>query len=269
MPGGMDRPGRPPADRPPADRRPAERPAADQPAEGSGPDKPQDVLRQRLASLPANHPSSPWYRERRRERAARQDRLENGQEEGTERHSAWPRPDRSAEPGESGPTGVGRNRAAESGVSASGRSAEGRRTAEPQTAEGDAAAGERGVTARPQMTGEAAAIAARAGRDALAGRPEKQSKRRDRRDDEARGDQASDDQAWGNQAWGDQALWRLAASQHAAAEARRRERGGGTPIGPSGRPDPYQPWFADGTDSETWISAEETGEPWFTQEDSP
>jgi hypothetical protein len=114
------------------------------------------------------------------------------------------------------------------------------------------------------MTGEAAAIVARAGRDALAGRPEKQS----RRDDEARGDQASDDQAWSNKA-----LWRLAASQHAAAEARRRERGGGTPIGtpigPSAGRDRYQPWFANGTDSETWLSAEETGEPWFTQEDSP
>ena len=53
------------------------------------------------------------------------------------------------------------------------------------------------------------------------------------------------------------------------AEARRRERGGGAPIGPSAGRDRYQPWFADGTDSETWLSAEETGELWFTQEDSP
>jgi hypothetical protein len=173
MPGRTDRPGSPsPADRP---------------DQGGAPDGSQDELRRRLASLPANHPSSPWYRERAasRERVARPDPA--GKDQGE------PRENRPARQGQA-------------------------------------------------ETGEAAAIAARAARGAEARGPEKDSRRRE-----------------------DDALWRLAASQHAASEARRQARRGGTPISPGGKRDPYRPWFADGTDDETWLGAEETGEPWFTE----
>jgi hypothetical protein len=242
MPRGIDRPSGPPADGP---------------GRGGAPDGSQDELRRRLANLPANHPSSPWYQERRRERAARRDQPENVREDNTESHSARVRPDRSAEPGESRPARVDRNRAAESGVSASGRPAQARRAAEPRTADGDAAAGGRGPEAGREMSGEAAVIAARAARG-VPGRPEKESRRRE---DGGRGDAGR-----GSGAWSNEALGRLAASQHAASEARRRERGKGTPITPAGRREPYRPWFADGADDELWLSAEETGEPWFTQD---
>jgi hypothetical protein len=201
MPGRTDRPGGSPADRPPADRSKADRPSADRPpadqrAQGSGADGSQDALRRRLANLPANHPSSPWYRERRRERAARQDQPDNDQDQST--------------------------------------------------------AGERGQAAGAagrEMTGEAAMGAARVARGA--------DKRSGRRDEDAR-----DSKPRGNED-----LWRLAASQQAASEARRRARGGGTPGAPAARGESYRPWFADATEGEPWLSAEETGEPWFTQED--
>lgn len=51
MPGRTDRPGSDSADRP---------------GEGGPPRSPQDELRRRLANLPANHPSSPWYRDQAR-----------------------------------------------------------------------------------------------------------------------------------------------------------------------------------------------------------
>jgi hypothetical protein len=197
MPGRTDRPGSPP----PADQ-PGQAGAQDR-ALGKTPDGSQDELRRRLASLPANHPSSPWYRERvaRRERAARPDPAGEGQ----------------GEAGETRPDGAGRGRA---------------RDARPEG------------KAQPD-TGEAATIAGRAARAASGAEargPEKDSRRRE-----------------------DDALWRLAASQHAAAEGRRQAHRGGTPISPGNKGDTYRPWFADGSGDESWLSAEETADPWFTE----
>jgi hypothetical protein len=111
---------------------------------------------------------------------------------------------------------------------------------------------------RQAETGEAAVIAARAGRDAHARGPGKEGRRRDK-----------DAEGGRDEAWSNAALWRVAASQHAASEARRRERGGGTPTAPAAGREAYRPWFSDGADGEPWLSAEETGEPWFTREDPP
>jgi len=239
MPGRIDRPGGP---------------AGDQPGQGS-PAEGQDALRRRLASLPASHPSSPWQRDRaaRRERAARQDRSETGQDGSTEDYPARARPDRPAEPGESGPTGETGHRAAISGVSGRRQPAEGRRGAAPETTGRDAERAARAAAAARGMSGsgDAAAIVARAARG-TPGRAEKEGRRRE-------GDA-------GGKAAGNEALWRLAASQHAASQARRDHRTG-TPIAPPAKRDAYRPWFADGGDSETWLSAEETGEPWFSQDD--
>lgn len=226
MPGRTDRPGSPP----PADR----------PGQAGGPDGSQDELRRRLANLPANHPSSPWYQERaaRRERAARPDPA--GQDQGGPRETrpAGTSRGRSRELGEGSPSTVDRAHQEESGVTGRDRPAtrqEDKR--QTDTRQENSRHQDKG---KPE-TGEAAAIAARAARGAQARAPEKDSRRRE-----------------------DDPLWRLAASQHAASEARRQGRRSGTPISPRDRRDSYRPWFADGTDDETWLSAEETGQPWFT-----
>lgn len=236
MPGRTDRPGAPPP--------------ADGPGQDGAPDGSQDELRRRLASLPANHPSSPWYRERaaRRERAGRPDPA--GKDQGESRET---RPDgaaraRSREPAESGPSTVDRAHFEEFWVTGRERPAtrreDARRGDKGQKGNGPEDNGPEGTGQEGKgqaETGEGAAIAARVARGAQARGPEKDSRRRE-----------------------DDPLWRLAASQHAASEARRQARRGGTPISPGGKRDPYRPWFADGTDHESWLSAEDTGEPWFT-----
>jgi hypothetical protein len=61
----------------------------------------------------------------------------------------------------------------------------------------------------------------------------------------------------------DDALWARAAALHAAAQARRRARGGAVPYGPPARREPFRPWFAAPGEGEPWLTAEGTGEPWF------
>lgn len=65
------------------------------------------------------------------------------------------------------------------------------------------------------------------------------------------------------------ALWELAAKLDAASRARRDARAHGPGQGPAGRREPYRPWFADGTGDELWLSAERTGDPWYTGDGPP
>jgi hypothetical protein len=204
--------------------------AVDRPGQGGSARRPQDELRRRLANLPANHPSSPWYRER----TAGRERPGKGQDAPGDGETAGTGEGAGAETRAGGATGSTLNRYGGSRSFGRGRPAEAGREPVPETAGGDAA--ERG---RP---GEAAAAAVRAVRGVPA-EPDQQSRRR-----------------------ADDALWQRAASQQAASEARRQARGG-TPIAPRPARDPYRPWFADGTGEDPWLSAEEGGEPWFTGDD--
>ncbi len=209
-----------------------DRPGADEPgkpddgglARGS-----QDELRRRLASLPASHPSSPWYREGRRPPAAK-----SGEGSG--------RPDES---GGDVPGRGRRERSGESGVSGAGQPAARGYGPAAETAGGGRRGGrpERDPGRPHEMTGgTAAAAAARAARGRDARVPEQERRR------------------------ADDALWAQAARWQAAADARRRGRGTGGPAPAQARREPYRPWFADSAGEEPWLSAEGTGEPWFTRD---
>ena len=65
----------------------------------------------------------------------------------------------------------------------------------------------------------------------------------------------------------DDALWARAAAQHAAAQARRRSRGGPAPSYPPARREPFRPWFTASAEEELWLNAERTGDPWFADGD--
>jgi hypothetical protein len=66
------------------------------------------------------------------------------------------------------------------------------------------------------------------------------------------------------------ALWELAARLDAASRARRDGRDGrARGPGPAQRREPYRPWFADSTGGELWLSAEHTGDPWYTGDGRP
>jgi hypothetical protein len=215
MTGRNDRPGSGPVDRP---------------GQGGSPRTPQEELRRRLANLPANHPSSPWYRERppRRERPGKgRDAPGDGEPAGAGQGGG-------AEPGDRGPAAVGLGRSGESRFDGRGRPADARRGPVPEIA--DPAAGRERA---PGAGGEAAAAVARAARGAS-----REQSRPDRRR-------------------GDDALWQRAASLQAAGEARKRARGAGQPVAPRPRRDPYRPWFADKSGRDPWLSAEGGGDPWF------
>jgi hypothetical protein len=92
-----------------------------------------------------------------------------------------------------------------------------------------------------EMTGEAAAAAARA----------------------VRGGQARGTGKDGQDRRADDALWARAAAQHAAAQARREARGADAPYPQPSRRERFRPWFTDSAEEELWLNAEGTGEPWF------
>jgi hypothetical protein len=89
--------------------------------------------------------------------------------------------------------------------------------------------------------------------------------------DKARGDKARG--ADGDAQRARDALWDRAAKWQAAADARKaaRDRGQPGPAKPGpGKPGPgpggreaFRPWFAESSDGELWLSAEEKTDPWF------
>ncbi len=254
MPGRSDRPRPDPPDRP-ADR--------------GSPSGSADDLRRRLASLPASHPSSPWYRDARRPGQMQREGLPGessgcGPGESRRARSGESREGLSGESGGSGPGESGRARSGESRVNWAGQPAEGRREQDVETGGGEdrgerpgteraAGRGRRSVSdsgdAEPggsrEMTGEAAAAAARAVRGGQPRGPGKDGQ--DRRADDA--------------------LWARAAAQHAAAQARRQARSAGAPYLQPSRREPFRPWFTDSAEEELWLSAEGTGEPWFLSDE--
>jgi hypothetical protein len=222
----------------------------------------QDELRRRLADLPASHPSSPRYRGGQPETpSARAGRDRRSPE------SAAARPDTSAtgRSGAAGADGPGASRRARSGqsrVNPAGQPAgdrdepaaetPGRRRGERRRPGGRDDAGQDGRAPEPgEAAGGAAAVAARLIRGGRPRTPEQDAK--DRRADDA--------------------LWARAAALHAAAQARRRARGPGAqsrpsaPSYPPARREPFRPWFATSGEHELWLSAERTGDPWFTHGD--
>jgi hypothetical protein len=272
MLGRTDRPGPDPDDRARPDAR------------GRAPAS-RDELRRRLEDLPASHPSSPRYRGGQPDALARRER--------SSPESAVARPD---EPGagrsgtaEAGGRGASRGaRSEQSRVNRAGQSADGRderaagtvggrrgervdRGGQPAECRDEPAAatagGRRGERRGPRGRGDggqdgrapepreaaggAAAVAARLIRGGRPRTPEQDAK--DRRADDA--------------------LWARAAALHAAAQARRRARGPGAPSRPSApsyppaRREPFRPWFATSGEHELWLSAERTGDPWFTHGD--
>lgn len=236
---------------------------ADQPSPGprSAPPGSRDDLMRRLAALPANHPSSPWQRDR----AARPDggsgagrawdaaraREEPGAGRGQDTSLAR---EQSAEEagssraGRPGTTGAGRP--GEPGAESRGSGAGGseRPGESGQHRQGKSGSGVPGRDAARKPGGEAAAIAARALRG---GEP------KEAREEKNRSGLLSDDR-----------LNSLAARQHAAAQARRETRRRASPGAPGpGDREPLRPWFADRADEELWLNSGQTGDPWFAPDE--
>lgn len=242
MPGRPDRPGSGSADRPGGD---------DRPGEAGRPRGPQDELRRRLASLPANHPSSPWYRERPARPATR---LPAGSRPAESRRDQPEKPGQRgesgqrAEPGQRADPGpqAGAGRQAEAGQWAGGRAGRGERAGRGRSRSEESGFSREAPAGRSRPAaagGDVTSAAGRAAPDAARRGPEQ-----DRRGP-------------------DDALWQRAAAMHAASQARREARPKGTPVTPRDRREPYRPWFAgSGRDDGIWLGADGAGDPWFAED---
>jgi hypothetical protein len=221
MPGRTDRPSSGSADRPGQ---------GDLPGGAGPPRSPQDELRRRLANLPANHPSSPWYRERPSRPASRRPTESRPAESGT------------AGSGAADPRPAGRGPGQAAGARP-GQRAEHVTPGRSRSDESGSARESPAGRARPGAAGgDVAAAARRAAPDTARRGPE------------------------GDRRGPDDALWQRAAAMQVASQARRETRAKGTPIVPRGKRDPYRPWFAGrGGDDGIWLSVDGAGDPWFAE----